>query len=180
MTWFHYLSCRRETPTLALSPPFFLPNLFHSLVRVRIFAHVKDGAVDVLLFFLPRCCGDNKCFPQRLHETQLLRGKNTNKNKKRRGKVLLSARECTRSARMRQKEKRENNPTKWSAGRPKGSPEVHAAFREVNKLKKRQKGGGWSLINRRSHTLLISTACFRPMEPNVFPLPSFSLLLAVT
>lgn len=62
----------------------------------------------------------------------------------------------------------------------KGSPEVHAAFREVNKLKKRQKGGGWSLINRRSHTLLISTACFRPMEPNVFPLPSFSLLLAVT
>lgn len=55
------------------------------------------------------------------------------------------------------------NPTKRKEGLPKGlrcSPYVHAAFREVNKLKKRQKGGGWSLINRRSHTLCLCTVCF--------------------
>lgn len=39
-------------------------------------------------------------------------------------------------------------------------PEIHEAFTEVNKVKKRQKGGGWSLINRRSHTLAPTTACF--------------------
>lgn len=34
-----------------------------------------------------------------------------------------------------------------------GAPKIHAAIQEVNKLKERQKEGGWPLINRRSHAL---------------------------
>lgn len=37
-----------------------------------------------------------------------------------------------------------------------GAPKIHAAIQEVNKLKERQKEGGWPLINRRSHALRLS------------------------
>lgn len=40
----------------AFPPLFFLPNLFHSLVRVIIFAHVKDGAVNVCYCCCCCCC----------------------------------------------------------------------------------------------------------------------------
>ena len=66
---------------------------------------------------------------------------------------------------------------------PKARPKVRATrpestllLEKLTKVKKRQKGGGWSLINRRSHTLCLSTACFL----HVFPLVTFSLLLALS
>lgn len=42
-------------------------------------------------------------------------------------------------------------------------PQIHEAFSEVNKVEKRQKGGGWSLINRRSYTQSQTRACFPHM-----------------
>lgn len=41
-----------------------------------------------------------------------------------------------------------------------GAPQIHAAIQEVNKLKERQKEGGWPLINRRSHALRLSSPTY--------------------
>lgn len=49
---------------------------------------------------------------------------------------------------------------RW-ANRAFSCSQIHEAFSEVNRVQKRQKGGGWSLINRRS--LERSEACFLHM-----------------
>lgn len=108
-------------------------NLCHDLTAIR--TH-KGWHV-----FLPRCCDDNQWFPQRVHETQLLRSQ---------GKV--SCRVVCRLVTPDALEIPRHEQTACRKGL-RCSADVHAAFGEVNKLKKRQKGGGWSLINRRSHIL---------------------------
>lgn len=72
------------------------------------------------------------------------------------------------------------NPTERDDGVPKGwsgAPKIHAVFRQVNKLKKRQKEGGWSLINRRSHAFRL---CVLHMRANVFPQATFSLVTVIS
>lgn len=67
--------------------------------------------------------------------------------------TLLRSFTDAQSGRM-QKKGCKKPPQTWDAKLPQGcggAPQIHAAIQEVNKLKERQKEGGWPLINRRSH-----------------------------
>lgn len=111
----------------------------------------KSGTELLVRFFfacsLPRRCAD---------------GEDSQKQsiKLRFSETLLRSFIDTRPVGMRQKKKRERKPDpNGDAELPQGcsgAPKIHAAIQEVNKLKERQKEGGWPLINRRSHALRLS------------------------